>query len=54
MSKVIAKFLGEELIMMKNYGMVTILRTGSLVTTERTTLERNPADIFPASKVNYT
>jgi hypothetical protein len=33
-------------IMAENNGMVTILKTGSRITSEITTLERNPAAIF--------
>jgi integrase/recombinase XerD len=54
MSKVIAKLLGEKFTMMENYGMVTIPNTGSLVTSKTIKLERNPAAVFLASKVNYT
>jgi hypothetical protein len=54
MSKVIAKFLEEEFVMLENYGLVTIPNTGNLITTEITTLDRNPAAVFLAGKVHYT
>jgi hypothetical protein len=49
MSKVLPKLLREEFIMPENNEMVTMLQTASSVTSEITTLERNPAaDFFPA------
>jgi hypothetical protein len=50
MSKVLAKVLGYQFIMLEKNEMVTILHSGSLITSEITALERNPAAIFLAWK----
>jgi hypothetical protein len=46
MSKVIAKYLGEEFVLLEDNEKVMRFQMGSLVTFDTTTLERNIAAIF--------
>lgn len=54
MSKVLAKFPGDEFIMPENNQMGTELRTGSLVIFEITPIESTPEAIFLAGKLLHT